>query len=239
MRMQTQCESDKIIAAQARLISRLHSVIKDAASRAERAEVNYERVKLAGQFYMMLQGVITENPILQSEWNRFLSFVKLADAKEQLQLPPRWSAPLPPPAKTEAATVTISAAEREILKQIVPDLMSEVFVDDSASTAEMITYAINHRMPISFRYKSKTDSAPTLRVVEPYTLGEHVNGNRILIGREVSKDGDLVPSSGSDKGLRSFTEANIEKVSTLLTETFKTTPPPPDLTKWSLISASV
>lgn len=33
----------------------------------------------AGEFYLQLQQAILDNPVLQSEWERFCSFLKLAD----------------------------------------------------------------------------------------------------------------------------------------------------------------
>ena len=73
----------RMIQVQAELISKLNQQIKDLKNRADIFEQKYEQNRKAAHFYMELQEQIKESEMLQSEWTRFLMFLKMTDANDE------------------------------------------------------------------------------------------------------------------------------------------------------------
>ena len=86
-----QADADQaMIEAQAKRISMLQDDLKRAQSdfrkeitrlgaQHSELEARIRKNQQAGEFYLQLQQAILDNPVLQSEWERFCSFLKLAD----------------------------------------------------------------------------------------------------------------------------------------------------------------
>ncbi len=69
----------RMIDQQAQIISTLRDDYAKLQSRYNKLELEIERNKQAAEFYLQLQAAILNNPILQSEWQRFCTFLKMAD----------------------------------------------------------------------------------------------------------------------------------------------------------------
>ncbi len=86
-------QNEAMVAKQAQVITDLREEMrrKEIGYKAELQGLLDTNAKLgasikenqkAGRFYLQLQRAILDNPILQSEWERFCSFLKLADFDE-------------------------------------------------------------------------------------------------------------------------------------------------------------
>lgn len=69
----------RMIDTQARHISRLRAEYDELRAEHIALQDKTERDAPAASFYFQLQQAIIENPIIQSEWERFCSFLKMAD----------------------------------------------------------------------------------------------------------------------------------------------------------------
>lgn len=69
----------RMIETQARHISRLRSEYEELRASYTELQAKTERDAPAASFYFQLQQAIVENPIIQSEWERFCAFLKMAD----------------------------------------------------------------------------------------------------------------------------------------------------------------
>ena len=69
----------RMIETQARHISRLRAEYDELRAEYNTLQDKVERDALAASFYFQLQQAIIENPIIQSEWERFCSFLKMVD----------------------------------------------------------------------------------------------------------------------------------------------------------------
>jgi len=76
-------QSKRIILAQEKHISKLHENVKSLEKEKQQLQIELDRHSKAAKFYLNMQAEIIKNPLLQSEWERFLSFLKLSmdDAK--------------------------------------------------------------------------------------------------------------------------------------------------------------
>ena len=74
-----------MIARQARLISDHNDTIRSLRQEVDELKKQNNRVNTAGCFYIAMQRAIVDSPFLQSEWDRFLSFLKMNTAEDELQ----------------------------------------------------------------------------------------------------------------------------------------------------------
>lgn len=69
---------------QARLITDNNETIRDLKKKVDELIIQNQRVNSAGCFYIAMQRAIVASPFLQSEWDRFLSFLKMNTSEEEL-----------------------------------------------------------------------------------------------------------------------------------------------------------
>jgi hypothetical protein len=81
-------DQDKFtIDRQARLITTLREDYVVLQKVLAQAEAQNRKNRQAAEFYFELQKQILDNPILQSEWTRFCSFLKMATTDAPVQAP--------------------------------------------------------------------------------------------------------------------------------------------------------
>ncbi len=73
-----------MIERQARLISDNNETIRVLKKQVDDLIKQNNRVNNPGCFYIALQRAIIESPFLQSEWDRFLAFLKMNTSEEEL-----------------------------------------------------------------------------------------------------------------------------------------------------------
>lgn len=73
-----------MIAAQAAHISRLNGEVTELRRQVEEWRAKYHANREAAEFYIDLQKHVIENPLLQGEWNRFCSMLKLVGDEQYL-----------------------------------------------------------------------------------------------------------------------------------------------------------
>ena len=76
--------NERIIQKQAKIISDHKSVTDALEKRILQLESDLRNANRTAKIYDDLQKQILENPILQSEWTRFLAFLKMAGDDEYL-----------------------------------------------------------------------------------------------------------------------------------------------------------
>ena len=69
---------------QARLITEQQETIRALKKKTDELILQNQRVNSAGCFYIAMQRAIIESPFLQSEWDRFLAFLKMNTSEEEL-----------------------------------------------------------------------------------------------------------------------------------------------------------
>lgn len=69
---------------QARLITEQHETIRTLKKKVDDLIDQNQRVNSAGCFYIAMQRAIVDSPFLQSEWDRFLAFLKMNTSEEEL-----------------------------------------------------------------------------------------------------------------------------------------------------------
>ncbi len=69
---------------QARLITENNEAIRKLKKQVDDLIKQNQRVNSAGCFYIAMQRAIIESPFLQSEWDRFLAFLKMNTSEEEL-----------------------------------------------------------------------------------------------------------------------------------------------------------
>lgn len=73
-----------MVERQARLISEQQDTIRDLKKKRNELIAQNQRVNAAGCFYIAMQRAIVDSPFLQSEWDRFLAFLKMNTSEEEL-----------------------------------------------------------------------------------------------------------------------------------------------------------
>lgn len=73
-----------MIARQARLITESNDRIRVLQRENNDLISQNQRVNTAGCFYIAMQRAIVDSPFLQSEWDRFLTFLKMNSSEEEL-----------------------------------------------------------------------------------------------------------------------------------------------------------
>lgn len=73
-----------MIERQARLISESNETIRVLKKEKDELIKQNQRVNSAGCFYIAMQRAIVDSPFLQSEWDRFLAFLKMNTSEEEL-----------------------------------------------------------------------------------------------------------------------------------------------------------
>lgn len=77
-------EQDKrMIRKQAEHISRLNEETRAQRAKITNLEDRLRTYEQAGKFYLRLQDEILGNPLVQTEWDRFLAFLRLAMDKPE------------------------------------------------------------------------------------------------------------------------------------------------------------
>jgi len=71
-------QNERMIETQARIISELRRDYSGIQRELQSAKNEINRLRDAGEFYLEMQEAIKDNPILQSEWVRFCSFLKMS-----------------------------------------------------------------------------------------------------------------------------------------------------------------
>lgn len=82
-------QNERMIETQARLITKLREDYAALQRVLAQTEAQNRKNRQAAEFYFELQKHILENPILQSEWTRFCSFLKMADPTADKKTPKR------------------------------------------------------------------------------------------------------------------------------------------------------
>jgi hypothetical protein len=73
------CREDKMmIDAQAALITKLNGQIRSLQQELNKEIGETRALQTAGVFYLQMQRDILANPILQGEWTRFCSFLRMS-----------------------------------------------------------------------------------------------------------------------------------------------------------------
>lgn len=70
--------------AQARIISNLTEHIKELKEEIKKRDSAMLSIVKPAYYYQTLQKIILDNPILQDDWTKFLTLIKLACDKEEL-----------------------------------------------------------------------------------------------------------------------------------------------------------
>lgn len=78
------CQADRMVQKQAELITKLNKVVRDLKAQVEDEVPLYIEYGHAGVYWLAIQHEIEANPILQSEWDRFCSFLKLTSSEEEI-----------------------------------------------------------------------------------------------------------------------------------------------------------
>jgi hypothetical protein len=78
-------QSDMMIEKQAELISKLRADNAQLQQKLDQQYRDIERLRMPARFYNDLQKQILENPTLQSEWERFLTFLKMSGEEDYLK----------------------------------------------------------------------------------------------------------------------------------------------------------
>ena len=73
-----------MVERQARLITEQHDTIRSLKKKVDVLIDQNQRVNSAGCFYIAMQRAIVDSPFLQSEWDRFLAFLKMNTSEEEL-----------------------------------------------------------------------------------------------------------------------------------------------------------
>lgn len=73
-----------MIERQARLITQHNETIRELKKQVDDLIKQNNRVNSPGCFYIAMQRAIVESPFLQSEWDRFLAFLKMNTSEEEL-----------------------------------------------------------------------------------------------------------------------------------------------------------
>lgn len=73
-----------MVERQARLITEQQDTIRALKKKTDELISQNQRVNSAGCFYIAMQRAIVESPFLQSEWDRFLAFLKMNTSEEEL-----------------------------------------------------------------------------------------------------------------------------------------------------------
>ena len=73
-----------MVERQARLITEQNDTIRSLKKKTDDLIAQNQRVNSAGCFYIAMQRAIVDSPFLQSEWDRFLAFLKMNTSEEEL-----------------------------------------------------------------------------------------------------------------------------------------------------------
>jgi hypothetical protein len=71
-------QDQRMIDYQAQLITTLRTELKSYQAQYKEKCAEVERMAPSANFYAQMQEAILQNPILQGEWDRFCSFLKMA-----------------------------------------------------------------------------------------------------------------------------------------------------------------
>jgi hypothetical protein len=70
--------------AQARIISNLNEHVKALENIIEEKDKKILALSTPAYYYNTLQKIVLENPVLQDDWTKFLTLIKLACEKEEI-----------------------------------------------------------------------------------------------------------------------------------------------------------
>lgn len=84
--MNNRSEDQRMIAKQGEIIARQNQELRDLGQEVKGLRRAVERFEDGGRFWLAMQHQINENPTLQSEWARFISFLKMTISEEEFSV---------------------------------------------------------------------------------------------------------------------------------------------------------